>query len=261
MRAAPMLFGYRGSVSVDVAALEQLLLRVARLADSLPEVAELELNPVLVAADGISVLTQPFGSRRPAQDSTPVPAECSDDCGRRSLPGCLRLRRVAPGTSALRCRRRQETLQAAWRPAGVNAPGRWATPVRPNGWPGPRAAVNNKRDLGTWTWSAPLSRVRASTSPGCKALRRSPRTVPPESGRPQRCTSTCPMWCRCTCGTPTTHRAGRRLHAPSSSGRPAVPRWRRWHRLESAHRRSRRPIAMSLAALALRRRGQSPVPG
>ena len=56
VRAAPMLFGYRGSVSVDVAALEQLLLRVARLADNLPEVAELELNPVLVAVDGISVL-------------------------------------------------------------------------------------------------------------------------------------------------------------------------------------------------------------
>ena len=51
-----MLFGYRGSVSVDVAALEELLLRVAHLADGLPEVAELELNPVLVAVDGISVL-------------------------------------------------------------------------------------------------------------------------------------------------------------------------------------------------------------
>jgi hypothetical protein len=85
--------------------------------------------------------------------------------------------------------------------------GRWATPVRPNGWPGPRAAVTNRWDLGTWTWSAPLSRVRASTSPGCKALRRSPRTVPPESGRPQRCTSTYPMRCWCTSGTPTTHRA------------------------------------------------------
>jgi hypothetical protein len=84
----------------------------------------------------------------------------------------------------------------------------------------PRAGLNNMRDLGTWTWSAPSSHIRASTSPGCKALRRSPRTVPSESGRPQRCTSTYPMWCRCTSGTPTTHRAGRRLHAPSSSGRP-----------------------------------------
>jgi len=56
VRAAPLLFGYRGSEPVDVAALEELLLRVARLADDLPEVAELELNPVIVAASGTHVL-------------------------------------------------------------------------------------------------------------------------------------------------------------------------------------------------------------
>ena len=56
VRAAPLLFGYRGSDPVDVAALEELLLRVAQLADDLPEVAELELNPVIVAPSGISVL-------------------------------------------------------------------------------------------------------------------------------------------------------------------------------------------------------------
>jgi len=56
VRAAPLLFGYRGSEPVDVASLEQLLLRVARLADDLPEVAELELNPVVVAPSGTSVL-------------------------------------------------------------------------------------------------------------------------------------------------------------------------------------------------------------
>jgi acyl-CoA synthetase (NDP forming) len=56
VRAAPLLFGYRGSDPVDVAALEQLLLRVARLADDLPEVVELELNPVIVAPRGASVL-------------------------------------------------------------------------------------------------------------------------------------------------------------------------------------------------------------
>jgi hypothetical protein len=55
-RASPLLFGYRGSDPVDVAALEQLLLRVALLADDLPEAAELELNPVIVAASGTSVL-------------------------------------------------------------------------------------------------------------------------------------------------------------------------------------------------------------
>ena len=56
VRAAPLLFGYRGSEPVDVGALETLLLRVTRLADDLPEVAELELNPAVVAASGVSVL-------------------------------------------------------------------------------------------------------------------------------------------------------------------------------------------------------------
>jgi acyl-CoA synthetase (NDP forming) len=47
-RAWPLLNGYRGSEPVDVAALEELLLRVARLADDLPEVLHLALYPVIV---------------------------------------------------------------------------------------------------------------------------------------------------------------------------------------------------------------------
>ena len=47
-RAWPLLDGYRGSEPVDVAALEDLLLRVARLADDLPEVLRLRLEPVIV---------------------------------------------------------------------------------------------------------------------------------------------------------------------------------------------------------------------
>ncbi|MGY1711222.1 GNAT family N-acetyltransferase [Geodermatophilus sp. SYSU D00758] len=47
-RAWPLLNGYRGSEPVDVAALEDLLLRVARLADDLPEVLRLSLEPVIV---------------------------------------------------------------------------------------------------------------------------------------------------------------------------------------------------------------------
>jgi acyl-CoA synthetase (NDP forming) len=47
-RAWPLLDGYRGSEPADVAALEDLLLRVARLADDLPEVLGLSLEPVLV---------------------------------------------------------------------------------------------------------------------------------------------------------------------------------------------------------------------
>ena len=56
VRAAPLLFGHRGSAPVDTAQLEDLLARVARLADDLPEVAMLELNPVVVGTDACSVL-------------------------------------------------------------------------------------------------------------------------------------------------------------------------------------------------------------
>ncbi|MGY1887713.1 GNAT family N-acetyltransferase [Blastococcus sp. SYSU DS0753] len=47
-RAWPLLDGYRGAEPVDVEALEDLLLRVARLADDLPEVLHLQLEPVIV---------------------------------------------------------------------------------------------------------------------------------------------------------------------------------------------------------------------
>ncbi|MCV2488111.1 bifunctional GNAT family N-acetyltransferase/acetate--CoA ligase family protein [Geodermatophilus sp. YIM 151500] len=47
-RAFPLLDGYRGSEPADLAAVEDLLLRVARLADDLPEVLRLSLEPVLV---------------------------------------------------------------------------------------------------------------------------------------------------------------------------------------------------------------------
>jgi acyl-CoA synthetase (NDP forming)/RimJ/RimL family protein N-acetyltransferase len=47
-RAWPLLDGYRGSEPVDVPALEGLLLRVARLAEDLPEVLRLTLEPVIV---------------------------------------------------------------------------------------------------------------------------------------------------------------------------------------------------------------------
>ncbi|RBY83567.1 GNAT family N-acetyltransferase [Geodermatophilus sp. TF02-6] len=49
-RAFPLLNGYRGAEPVDLAALEDLLLRVARLADDLPEVLRLTLQPVIVGS-------------------------------------------------------------------------------------------------------------------------------------------------------------------------------------------------------------------
>ena len=56
IRAAPMLFGWRGAEPVDTAALEELLLRVSMLADDLPEVVAIDLEPVVVAAHGLAVL-------------------------------------------------------------------------------------------------------------------------------------------------------------------------------------------------------------
>ena len=48
LRLAPLLFGYRGRPRVAVDRLEDLLGRLAHLADDLPEVAELDANPVIV---------------------------------------------------------------------------------------------------------------------------------------------------------------------------------------------------------------------
>ena len=56
VRAAPLLLGHRGSPPVDTTALGDLLLRVSRLADDLPEVAELDLNPVIARPDGAHVV-------------------------------------------------------------------------------------------------------------------------------------------------------------------------------------------------------------
>src|SRR5207244_11850495 len=51
-RGSPLLFGYRGAPPADVASLEDLVLRVGRLVDDIPEIAELDLNPVIVSPDG-----------------------------------------------------------------------------------------------------------------------------------------------------------------------------------------------------------------
>jgi acyl-CoA synthetase (NDP forming)/GNAT superfamily N-acetyltransferase len=52
LRASPLLFGYRGAPRSDVRGLEDVLLRVSQLASELPELAELDLNPVIVSPDG-----------------------------------------------------------------------------------------------------------------------------------------------------------------------------------------------------------------
>lgn len=53
LRCWPLLTGFRGAPPLDIAAVEEVVARVARLAAELPQVAELDLNPILVRPDGV----------------------------------------------------------------------------------------------------------------------------------------------------------------------------------------------------------------
>ncbi len=52
IRGYPLLLGYRGRPAVDLDALRETLLRVSRLAEDVPEITELDLNPVMALAAG-----------------------------------------------------------------------------------------------------------------------------------------------------------------------------------------------------------------
>jgi acetate---CoA ligase (ADP-forming) len=56
LRMAPLLTGYRGSPPADVRALKDLLYRISAMVEDLPEVAELDLNPVFVRPEGQGVV-------------------------------------------------------------------------------------------------------------------------------------------------------------------------------------------------------------
>jgi hypothetical protein len=56
LRSFPLLDGYRGEPRADVAALEDVLVRVAALAAGHPAIAELDCNPVLVGPAGATVV-------------------------------------------------------------------------------------------------------------------------------------------------------------------------------------------------------------
>jgi acetate---CoA ligase (ADP-forming) len=72
LRSSPLLFGYRGSSPADVPGLEDVLLRLSVLGQQLPELIELDLNPMIAGSDSVQVvdwrlrITPPSGPR--AQD-------------------------------------------------------------------------------------------------------------------------------------------------------------------------------------------------
>jgi acetyl coenzyme A synthetase (ADP forming)-like protein len=57
IRGLPLLQGYRGRPPCDLDAVEQLLLRISWLVDEVPQVAEMDLNPVTVFAPGAGLAT------------------------------------------------------------------------------------------------------------------------------------------------------------------------------------------------------------
>ncbi|MHB1288326.1 GNAT family N-acetyltransferase [Georgenia sp.] len=76
VRAAPRLFGHRGLPVADIAALEDVIARVSMLTDDLPEVADVLLNPVIVAESGLTIASARVSVAWPLRQ----------DAGRRALP-------------------------------------------------------------------------------------------------------------------------------------------------------------------------------
>jgi len=56
LKTYPVLTGYRGSRATDVPALKDVILRVAALGQDLPEVAELDLNPIIMRPEDSGVV-------------------------------------------------------------------------------------------------------------------------------------------------------------------------------------------------------------
>ena len=73
----PLLDGYRGRAKADVAALRELVLRLGALTEDVPELAEVDLNPVIVGADGVAVVDARIRLEardpRPPEGSRPRP--------------------------------------------------------------------------------------------------------------------------------------------------------------------------------------------
>jgi acetyl coenzyme A synthetase (ADP forming)-like protein len=73
LRTFPLLEGFRGAPRADVAALEDVVVRVGWLAANHPEIAELDLNPVIVSPDGAVAVDARVRVERPAR-RPPYPA-------------------------------------------------------------------------------------------------------------------------------------------------------------------------------------------
>jgi hypothetical protein len=77
LRTYPLLEGYRGTPNVDVAALEEVIVRVGAMASAHPEIAELDCNPVFVGPSGAAVADARARIEAP-EPTAPFPSIGSD---------------------------------------------------------------------------------------------------------------------------------------------------------------------------------------
>jgi acyl-CoA synthetase (NDP forming) len=73
VRSSRLLEGYRGGERGDVASLIDLLLRVSAMAEAVPELVEMDLNPVKVRAPGSGAVVVDARIRVEPVEAVPVP--------------------------------------------------------------------------------------------------------------------------------------------------------------------------------------------
>jgi acyl-CoA synthetase (NDP forming) len=56
LKMFPLLTGYRGSPAGDVRAFEAAIARVGMMVDALPQIVELDLNPIVVHPTGVTIV-------------------------------------------------------------------------------------------------------------------------------------------------------------------------------------------------------------
>lgn len=72
LKSVELLTGFRGSAPVDPGALTDLLARLGRLAEDLPEIAELDLNPIMPSRYGVLVVDVKLRLARIGDEPDPI---------------------------------------------------------------------------------------------------------------------------------------------------------------------------------------------
>ena len=72
LRSAHLLDGYRGAPIIDRGTVEDVIVRVAALVDDLPEIAELDINPLIARTDGLFAVDARVRVAKPPRHPDPL---------------------------------------------------------------------------------------------------------------------------------------------------------------------------------------------